>query len=285
MKLAIACGLLLAAADASAQEGDARLRIDSGCLPGEVFVDNKKVGADHAELVTTKGLHRVRIDYGDDYEETRLVYANRAVTTDVLVAPTDYHCKAVHRRGVRFGASLGFVAGSLLPSNTAPFAFGPKAAFALNIGVRRFLDLRTGLAFTFLRPVFGSPDSSSSSSLSSRASRVTPQAPDAIALDVPAHLRFNLGSVYVMGFGANFTFITDTVDKTLAAGPWLNFAGFRLGPRREWELDVGEVGATVVPAPKDPQVVLRWGLTLTYLVLPPPPARRGAPLIHEEELR
>lgn len=244
----------------SARAGDApaagTLVVDAACVPGEVFVDEKSIGPGPARLETPSGPHRIRVAYSDGYDEKRLAFVNPGVELHVSAAPPESRCLAELRRGWHLGAGLGFnlVVATLVNHRGSSLYVvpAPRLDLAANYGVSKSLDFRTGLALTL--GTHGADFAASTGML--------------FAIDVPLHLRFNLGTFYTWGVGANVSFMTDGLERKFAAGPWINLLGFRLGSRNQWELDVADFSVAVTTGP---QAFLRWGLSLTYLFLPSPP--------------
>jgi hypothetical protein len=258
--LILACALGVAHAVpprfARADEGMGTLSIGTGCLAADVFVDDRQVAKDAVRVEAGAGVHRIRADYGGGDEEIRLVYVNPGVVLDVPIDPPRSRCFADLRHGLHYGVGLGIVPTIVTSRDT--MALGPRFVFALNYGVAPAVDLRTGLQASFERRLFGDGD--------------PVRSPVLVALDVPLHVRFNIGSVYTLGLGGDIGFVTDTTAKGFAAGPWINLLGFRMGSRGQWELDLGDFTALVYPEGPNLSVVMQWGFSLTYVFLPEPKA-------------
>jgi hypothetical protein len=169
------------------------------------------------------------------------------------------------RRGFHPGVSAGFT------TMMGAVAAGGTASFIANFGVARHADLRASLRIAVGPGI-------------SNAGGANPFGADG-TLEFPLDARFNIGSVYtiVLGFtqGALFLNASDcnitlptgttyscgrTITPYYLFGPELSFLSFRMGSKRELELDI--IGGPQFIVPQSGLVFYpRATLSLAYMIL------------------
>jgi hypothetical protein len=263
----LAAALLSGALVSSRCLADEALVVETTCVSGKVSVDHKDAGDTPSTLPVGAGPHHVKVAFANGDAIERLVFVNAGERHLLRLAPPDSQCAGAHRQGLHFGGSLGFSFGGLAGG---ALWVGPRAAFLVSYGARPSVDLRSGLALSQGSMALGcAPSNGCSSSPSTQM----------LGFEVPLRVRFNLGSRYTMGAGADVLVYTDLKAAAFAAGPWVQLVGFRFGERRQWELDVIDFGAYFSPhmtlwgwgGAVNP--VIRSSLTLTFLFLPDAPKK------------